>query len=111
MEFILKKDQSGKSTAQLKEIADLLEISHLKKQIRDFQLKFEDFKLNFKPDKKDLLQLLSYDMVIKGDVIDISNTSVIEKDDTIKEGAIYYNKQDDVVRIKMKKGWTSLKTE
>lgn len=111
MEFVLRKDQSGKSTAQLKEIADLLEISHLKKQLRDINVKVEDFKTNYKPDKKDLLSLLSNEIKIKGEVDNISNTSAIEKDDTLKAGAIYYDKTGDVVRIKLKNGWATLKTE
>lgn len=108
MEILIKKDNTGKSSASLQELADLIQLSHLKKQMRDFQLLFEKFKVEYKPDKKDILAATSSEYLKRGDVLITKIVGSVEKNESLPTGSIYYNEEMDALRLKTKQGWKSI---
>jgi hypothetical protein len=109
MEILIKKGSSGdKTTATIKDIADLLEITHIKKLVRDSQVLSNKFIQDYKPKKEDVLPLLKDSFKEKGEITNISFAESIEKDSNIPTGSIYYNESKDCVRIKKKSGWVNL---
>lgn len=108
MEILLKKGSGRNTTTNIKEIADLLDIVSIKKQLNGLKALYEEIKKLPQVNKENILPVLKDDFINKGEVININFPTTIEKDDSIKVGSIYYNKVMDEVRIKKKNGWTNL---
>lgn len=111
MEILLKKDSSNKTTTNIKELSEKLEIASLRKALRDLKVEVENLKKLPQIEEKDVISITSSLYIKKGDLSNITHAPSIEKLKSVSVGTIYYNKTKDLIRLKVKQGWVSLKGE
>jgi len=110
MKFLLKKTKGGSgNTTTIQEIAKLLELATLKKQLTNTRKDVEELKKL--PKTTDLEGKLDKKFIAKNDVIDLTSAAAIEKNDKIPVGSIYFNVKTDNLRLKKKAGWVTVNME
>jgi hypothetical protein len=109
MEILIKKGSNGDaSTTSIKEIAELLEITPLRVQIRKMIESLESLKNVPKLTKKDVLDMLIGEFLTKEIAINLSQPGSIEKQKNVPLGIIYYNEVLDKLRLHSKNGWVDV---
>jgi len=111
MEILLKRDGSEKTTTNIKELAELLDIASVRLQLKRITDSIEELKKVPKIDKKAVLNMIKDEFLTKGEVLNIISASSIEKEKNVPVGILYYNDKLDEIRLHSKNGWVTLKIE
>ena len=118
MELLIKKDNTGKNSIDIKELTSILGLSSLieklENRIKDLENKNlnleKTIKENSKINRIDIIKTLSNsDVIMFNEPINISCPPSIEKIEAIPNGCFYYDVVNDKFKVKIKNNWETIK--
>ena len=108
MRFLLKKTSKSPNEISLEELIKLLDLASLRDSIKKLELSIEELKKTSNVDEKTVLNIIKTEALLKGEIMNLTQASSIEKIKNIKPGILRFDKDTEELRLKLKNKWVTL---